>query len=307
MNVLSFGIDFGTACVRGAFVDGREAVLVREADGATAVPSAVSVDQDHVRVGRSALARAVMSPAVTILAVKGWLGRPRTDEHAIRRGLPPGASAPEPEEAAGLLMRALADLAEKQSQRRPTSVVLAAPPWLGSRGRAALQAAATRAGLTVGRLVSEAAATVLALPLVHKPVEQPVAVVDVGAFGVAVSVLTVCSKQVVTLVSTGDERVGGADVDQAIADASVRKFAGRLPPAEVVAEMLRAMAESLKQDLSQARQASAIASFAAGGPTVTLDRDRVDPLFRPLCERLEAMCTHAVHERSRSRARGCAR
>ncbi len=278
-----------------------------DTDGATAIPSAVSVEQDRVRVGRAALARAVMSPASTTLAVKSWLGRRRTDELASRRGLPPGANAPDPEEAAAHLMRALADLAEKQCQRRPTSVVLAAPPWLGSKGRAELQAAAARAGLTVSRLMSEATAAVLALPVARKPVEQNVAVIDVGAGGVSVSLLNVCSKKVVALASAGDDHVGGADIDQAIVQILTRDLAGRLPPAGAVAEMLRVMAETLKQDLSQAGVASAIASFAAGAPTITLDRDRVDPLFRPLCERLGAMCASVLDDAglTRQRCRSC--
>jgi hypothetical protein len=304
---LAFGIDLGTRCVRAAYVSEKKAVLVRDAEGGESIPAVVSIETAGFRVGRAAEARAAVSPAMTVFGAKWWLGR-RYDDAAALRGdavdaLPSAdglalisAAAYEPAEIVAELLRSAAALAAAQIGARPASVVLAAPPWLGPGGVAALRAAATAARLTVDRVLAEATAIALALPLSQKPVEQVVVIVDVGAGGISAAVLKVSSKEIVALGASGDDHVGGDAVDRALVRLFREDLGGRAPAGAGVAEVLRGLAETMKRDLSEAPEASAVASILPGAPALALDRERFEPLLRDLCERIDAAIAHALDE-----------
>ena len=124
--------------------------------------------------------------------------------------------------------------------------MIAAPPWLGPEGTAALKQAASRAGLRVDRVIGDAPATALMLPAAQQTEEQIVAVVDAGAGGIAASVLVVRSAQILILSSVGDDQTGGAAVDRAIAQHLRREIGVFMPPGEGLGEVLRQIAEGLE-------------------------------------------------------------
>jgi hypothetical protein len=310
-RAVAFGVDLGTRFARGAFVSGKQIVLVRDVDETAGIPAVVGVDPAGARVGRTALARAAVSPATTVFGAKWWLGRRQPSAIPLRADaadrvvaaadgrflLRAGGRVHDPADLASHLIGSLAELADRQGGVRPQSVVLTAPPWLGTRGFAALRDAASRAGLGVDRLVCDAAALAVTLPAAQKAAPQLVAIVDAGAGGTSVSILKVSSAQIVTLGSAGDDQLGGDAVDREIVGLLCGDLGARaLEGGAGIAEMLRALAEGMKCDLSEACEAGAVASFLPGAPSVSLDRDRLEPLIEALCERLDTVCGFALDE-----------
>jgi molecular chaperone DnaK len=310
-RAVAFGVDLGTRLARGAFVSETRPLLVCDADETGGIPAVVGVDPAGARVGRTALARAAVSPATTVFGAKWWLGRRHADVIPFRRDaadrivaaadgralIRAGSRAHDPAEIAAHLIGNLAELAGRQCGTRPASVVLAAPPWLGTRGFTALRDAAARAGLAVDRVVGDAAALALTLPAAQKPAAQLVAIVDAGAGGISASILKVSSAQIVTLGSAGDDQVGGDTVDRAIMGLLRGDLGARAPESGAgIAEMLRALAEGMKCDLSEAAEAGAVASFLPGAPSVSLDCERLEPLLVELCDRLDRVCSFALDE-----------
>lgn len=310
----AFGIDFGTGYLRAATLAGGTPRPVCDVDGSDAIPAVVVFEKSGVRVGRAALARAAMSPQCALRSIKRWLGRAPSDDfvgpdaqRAVegfdgKLELRVGDTSVGPEDVAARLVAHIVDLAEASSGIRPTSVVLTAPPWLESSGRAALAGAATQVGLTVSRILAEATAASVTLPELRRPGEHLFLVVDGGAGGVSASVVLVGAGKVVLVATAGDDRVGGDEIDYALVEHGTRAVASLLPGGSsgAVVELLRQTFESIKRDLSQIHTASANLPFLGAAGDVTFDRAHLDPLLTPFLDRLDAVCAQALQEASLS-------
>ena len=228
MSVL--GIDLGTAHVRAALVFEGAPLLLQFGDGSHALPAVVAFHKGAVLVGRNALSRAAMQPEKTVRGVKRLLGRSigepivtaiaqyasfRIEEERESGGiaLHVGDARYDPEDIAAALFRQLGDTAAEMSGTRPDAAVLTTPYWFGPRQRKALAEAARRAGLRALHIMSEGTAIALSLAA-GEPTSQRIAIVDVGAGGLTVSLLDVAFSRVTLLASAGDPLGGGDDIDR---------------------------------------------------------------------------------------------
>src|SRR5262249_1295540 len=114
----------------------------------------------------------------------------------------------EPEDVAAAILSHLAAAAKEATGEAPTAAVLTIPYYFGARQRAALTEAARRAGLEARQIISEGTAIALSLAAAE-PEQRRIAVADVGAGGVTVSILELGPERVILVASTGDPAGGG--------------------------------------------------------------------------------------------------
>jgi hypothetical protein len=308
------GVDLGTAFARAAVSSERGPRLLSLPDGSPNLPAVVAYSKGAPRVGQAAVEKAAIHPELTVRGVKRLLGREAADPlvAAIARFAPYGViprdgeglalvvdgERREAEDVAAAILAQLATLAEESTGVRPEAAVLTTPHWFGARQRRALDEAARRAGLSARQIVSEGTAIAISLA---GPEQRRIAVADVGAGGVTVSIAETGAARVVLLGCAGDPAGGGDDIDRGILAAAlegIRRRWGDFPDQPALHEMLRQTCEGLKRDLGEMNEVRAVIPFLPVGPRglrheeIRLDRAH----FAPLLEDTRARVERAVHE-----------
>lgn len=307
-----FGVDLGTACARAAVCDPAGPHLLVFSDGSPALPAVVAFGAGAVRLGHAAVEKAAIHPEVTVRGVKRLLGRAAADpivasiaRFATYRVEPraDGALAisvdgtlRDPEDVAAALFAHLAAVAAEQDGARPAAAVLSAPPWFGARQRQALVEAARRAGLEVPQILGEGAAIALSLALAE-PTQRRVAIADVGAGGVTVTIAETGPDRVVVLGCAGDAAGGGDDVDRGLLAsvlAGLHQRWGDFPDLPATNELLRQTCERIKRDLDEVSDVRAIIPFLPVGrrglrkEEIRFDRAHLEVLLGDTRARVEA-------------------
>jgi len=284
-----YGIDLGTTCSTIGRVEQGVPVLV-EIDGSVLVPSIVSFRADgSTLVGRAAENNAAVDPDRTVRSAKRFMGSDHKYE-VDGRWLGPG-------EVATYVLRHLADGVERAHGARPVRVVITVPAWFTQPARAETQRAAEAAGLEVVRLINEP--TAAALAHAHgQPTERRALVYDFGGGTFDVSLVEQSGTLVEVRASHGDTRLGGDDVDAALAEIVRERVRETEPP---IAELLRTSrgarerlllaVRDTKHTLSEALEATVRVPFLGDidGRAVhleqRLDRADVQRVVQPLVER----------------------
>ncbi len=287
------GIDLGTtnslACV---YRNGR-AELIPNALGEYKTRSAVSVLEDgSVLVGAAAAERLITHPETTAASFKVWMGTDRIitlGEHSFQ-----------PEELSALVLRQLASDAEQYLGEPVTEAVISVPAYFNDNQRCATKLAARIAGLTVERLINEPSAAALYHRHTAGRGDCQMMVIDFGGGTLDVSIVE-CFENIIEITAiAGDNRLGGNDIDRAIAVHFCQENGitlEDLPPA-ARASLLR-QAETAKFALSGTP--AAVIALQAGetqyGMTLTcaLLRRLCDPVFR----RVREVISRAMKNRER--------
>ncbi len=263
------GIDLGTTNSLIAYVDAAgPRVIADGGSGQKMLPSIVSfLPNDRVVVGREAGELARTQPLSTIRSVKRFMGLGMEhvsvkDRQRYRFVDDPGETPNlvrfaihdrqvTPPEVSAVILRALRDRAEAALQEEIRQVVITVPAYFNDSQRQATKGAGKLAGLEVIRLLNEPTAASLAYGLNTKE-EGLIAVYDFGGGTFDVSILRLHTGIFEVLSTNGSTRLGGDDIDQAIAE---RFFLAELPEElrsdlQVLNGALRA-AEKAKQVLSE--------------------------------------------------------
>ena len=200
------GIDLGTTnSVVAATMEGGQAEVIPNAEGARVTPSVVAFTEDGQRlVGQVAKRQAILNPEATVYSVKRFIGRKwgEVDEEAkivsykVVNG-PNDAVRIEirgkqysPEEIAAMILRKLADDAAKSLGEKVTEAVITVPAYFNDSQRQATKDAGKIAGLEVLRIINEPTAAALAYGL-DKKGQETVLVFDLGGGTFDVSLLDV--------------------------------------------------------------------------------------------------------------------
>lgn len=203
------GIDLGTTNSLAAVYKDGASRLVPNAFGEYLTPSVVSIDEDgEVLVGKAAKERLITHPERTAAAFKRAMGTGRTFSLAGREFLP--------EELSALVLRRLKEDAEAYLGQPVEEAVVSVPAYFTDSQRAATKRAGKLAGLRVERLINEPSAAALAC---YDPNQGDAAflVYDFGGGTLDVSVVD-CFENVVNILAvSGDNQLGGNDLDAAIA------------------------------------------------------------------------------------------
>lgn len=212
------GIDLGTTHSLVGSMQSGFPVLVADESGERLTPSAVWFPETgEPVVGREALARRQEFPARVVTSVKRLMGV-RSGENAGGR-IVMGEQTWSPEEISSLILKKLKSDAERSLGEPIHRAVITVPAYFNDAQRAATKRAGELAGFAVERIVSEPTAAALAYGLDRLGENAKVAVYDLGGGTFDVSILLLSSGVFEVLSTNGDTRLGGDDLDAALAEA----------------------------------------------------------------------------------------
>ena len=263
------GIDLGTTNSVVSVLEGGEAKVIANSEGARTTPSVVAFAKNgEILVGQSAKNQAVTNVDRTIRSVKRHIGTDWTTDIDDKKYTPQEISA-------RTLMKLKRD-AESYLGEDVTDAVITVPAYFEDAQRQATKEAGQIAGLNVLRIVNEPTAAALAYGLEKGEQEQTILVFDLGGGTFDVSLLEIGDGVVEVVATAGDNSLGGDAWDQRIVDWLAEKFQQAngidLTKDKMALQRLREAAEKAKIELSSSQQAS------INLPYITVDGDK-NPLF----------------------------
>ncbi len=321
------GIDLGTTNSCVAVLDGDNAKVLENSEGARTTPSIVAFTAEKdVLVGQSAKRQAVTNPTNTVFATKRLIGRKFTDDVvqkdvsmvpykilAADNGdawieVQDKKMAP-PEIAARILMKLKKD-AEAYLGEEVTEAVITVPAYFNDSQRQATKDAGKIAGLEVKRIINEPTAAALAYGMDKKSGDRTVAVYDLGGGTFDVSIIEIAEidgeHQFEVLSTNGDTFLGGEDFDLRIIDFLADEFKKEnsvdLHNDPLALQRLKEAAEKAKIELSSNQQTDVNLPYItadASGPkhlNVKLTRAKLESLVADLVERTVEPCETALKD-----------
>ncbi|MFA5623748.1 MAG: molecular chaperone DnaK [Bradymonadales bacterium] len=312
------GIDLGTTNSVLCVMQGKQAELISNQEGQRVSPSVVAfTDQDGVLVGELAKRQSLMNPKRTIYSIKRFMGR-RYDEvgQAQRDAL--GYEAAEmlngdfgvkvdgriysPQELSAKILSKFKENAERFLGEVVDEAVITVPAYFNDAQRRATQIAGEIAGFKVRRIINEPTAAALAYGIDTNKDER-VAVYDFGGGTFDISILEISAGVIEVLASSGDDRLGGDDVDMRIVDLLASEFEQEhkisIRNDSMVMQRLREAAEKAKMELSSMLKTEIALPFLtadSSGPKhlqTTLSRAKLESLMQDLVERSIVCCQKA--------------
>ena len=277
------GIDLGTTNSCVAVMEGGEAVVIANAEGARTTPSVVAFAKNGERmVGQVAKRQAITNPDRTISSIKREMGsnyKVTVDNKAYT-----------PQEISAMILQKLKADAEAYLGQTVTEAVISVPAFFTDAQRRATKDAGRIAGLDVKRIINEPTAAALAYGL-DKETDQKIMVYDLGGGTFDVSVLEIGDGVIEVLATAGNNRLGGDDFDACITKYLVDEFKKAegvdLSGDKVAMQRLREAAEKAKIELSGVTTANINLPYITGPKhlDVTLTRAKFNELTHHLVEK----------------------
>ena len=281
------GIDLGTTNSCVAVMEGGEAVVIPNAEGARTTPSVVAFAKTGERmVGQVAKRQAVTNPDRTISSIKREMGsnyKVTIDNKSYT-----------PQEISAMILQKLKADAEAYLGQSVTEAVITVPAYFTDAQRQATKDAGKIAGLDVKRIINEPTAAALAYGL-DKETDQKIMVYDLGGGTFDVSVLEIGDGVIEVLATAGNNRLGGDDFDECITKYLVDEFKKAegvdLSGDKVAMQRLREAAEKAKIELSGVTTSNINLPYItadANGPKhldMTLTRAKFNELTHHLVEK----------------------
>jgi molecular chaperone DnaK len=214
------GIDLGTTNSCTATIEGGEAVVIPNAEGARTTPSVVAFTKDGERlVGVIAKRQAVTNSERTVMSVKREMGTDWTKKI--------DDSVFTPQEISAFVLQKLKVDAEAYLGQEVNQAVITCPAYFSDAQRKATKDAGRIAGFEVLRIINEPTAAALAFG-VDKSDDQTILVYDLGGGTFDVSVLDIYQvdgqPQIEVKATAGNNRLGGDDFDDRVIDWCVTEF-----------------------------------------------------------------------------------
>ena len=240
------GIDLGTTNSCVAVMEGGEAVVIPNSEGARTTPSVVAFNKQGERiVGQTAKNQAVTNAERTIISIKRHMG---SDYRVTIDG-----KQYSPQEVSAMILQKLKADAEAYIGSPVTDAVITVPAYFTDAQRQATKDAGKIAGLNVQRIINEPTAAALAYG-VDKENEQKIMVYDLGGGTFDVSILEIGDGVVEVLATAGNNHLGGDDFDQRIIDWMASEFQNAngidLRNDKMAMQRLKEAAEKAKIELS---------------------------------------------------------
>ena len=280
------GIDLGTTNSCVSVIEGGEAVVIPNAEGARTTPSVVAFSKDGERmVGNVAKRQAITNPERTIASIKRHMG---SDYKVNIDG-----KAYTPQEISAIILQKLKSDAESYLGDKVTEAVITVPAYFTDAQRQATKDAGKIAGLDVKRIINEPTAAALAYG-VDKESDQKIMVYDLGGGTFDVSIIEMGDGVQEVLATAGNNHLGGDDFDKKIMDWLVAEFKKEqgidLSGDKMAMQRIKEAAEKAKIDLSGMTTAQISLPFItadATGPKhmeTTLSRAKFNEMTADLVE-----------------------
>ena len=280
------GIDLGTTNSCVSVIEGGEAVVIPNAEGARTTPSVVAFSKDGERmVGNVAKRQAITNPERTIASIKRHMG---SDYKVNIDG-----KAYTPQEISAIILQKLKSDAESYLGDKVTEAVITVPAYFTDAQRQATKDAGKIAGMEVKRIINEPTAAALAFGIDQEN-DQKVMVYDLGGGTFDVSIIEMGDGVQEVLATAGNNHLGGDDFDKKIMDWLVAEFKkGQgidLSGDKMAMQRIKEAAEKAKIDLSGMTTAQISLPFItadATGPKhmeTTLSRAKFNEMTADLVE-----------------------
>ena len=280
------GIDLGTTNSCVAVMEGGEAVVIANPEGARTTPSVVAFSKTGERmVGQVAKRQAITNPDKTVISIKREMG---TNYKVDIDG-----KSYTPQEISAMILQKLKSDAEAYLGEPVTEAVITVPAYFTDAQRQATKDAGKIAGLEVKRIINEPTAAALAYG-VDKESEQKVMVYDLGGGTFDVSIIEMGDGVQEVLATAGNNRLGGDDFDQRLINYFVDEFKKEngidLSNDKMAMQRLKEAAEKAKIELSGMTTANVNLPFItadATGPKhldITVSRAKFNELTHDLVE-----------------------
>ncbi len=240
------GIDLGTTNSCVAVMEGGEAAVIANAEGARTTPSVVAFSKTGERmVGQVAKRQAITNPDRTISSIKRDMGTTNT--------VSIDGKAYTPQEISAIILQKLKADAEAYLGTTVTEAVITVPAYFTDAQRQATKDAGKIAGLDVKRIINEPTAAALAYSI-DKEDDQKVMVYDLGGGTFDVSIIEMGDGVQEVLATAGNNRLGGDDFDKRVMDWIVAGFKAEngidLSNDKMAMQRIKEAAEKAKIDLS---------------------------------------------------------
>ncbi len=281
------GIDLGTTNSVVAIVQDGQATVLKDEQGQAILPSVVGMDSSgQLLVGQAARNQALMAPERTVRSIKRQMGQ----ETKVRLG----DQELSPQEVSAIILRTLAQRAEKAYGQPLKQAVITVPAFFNDNQREATREAGSLAGLEVVRIINEPTAASLVYEP-HSVRNEKLLVYDLGGGTFDVSIVQIEAGVIEVLSSHGDTQLGGDDFDQLLLNHVADKF---LAEHEIDLRKIPVAASRLLQAVEQAKirlSTDAVTTIAeefiaekAGQPLslqLELARYEYEELIRPLLQK----------------------
>lgn len=316
------GIDLGTTNSCVAVMDGKDAKVIENAEGARTTPSMVAFSDDGERlVGQPAKRQAVTNPTNTLFAVKRLIGRRyedptvEKDKHLVPFTIVKGDNGDawveangkgySPAQISAMILQKMKETAKSYLGEKVEKAVITVPAYFNDAQRQATKDAGRIAGLEVLRIINEPTAAALAYGL-DKKEGKTIAVYDLGGGTFDISILEIGDGVFEVKSTNGDTFLGGEDFDMRLVEYLVAEFKRDngidLKNDKLALQRLKEAAEKAKIELSSSQQTEINLPFItadASGPkhlTLKLTRAKLESLVDDLVQRTIAPCKAALKD-----------
>ena len=316
------GIDLGTTNSCVAVMEGGNAKVIENAEGARTTPSIVAfTDNGETLVGQAAKRQAVTNPENTLFAIKRLIGRPYSDEKVSKdKDMVPykivksdggdawvSAAGKDyaPSQVSAYILQKMKETAEAHLGHDVTEAVITVPAYFNDAQRQATKDAGKIAGLDVLRIINEPTAASLSYGL-DKKESGTIVVYDLGGGTFDVSVLEIGDGVFEVKSTNGDTFLGGEDFDTKIVEFLVEEFKKEngvdLKSDNLALQRLKEAAEKAKIELSSTAQTDINLPFItadASGPkhlTLKFTRAKLESLVEDFVKRTIEPCKAALKD-----------
>ena len=317
------GIDLGTTNSCVAIMEGTQAKVLENAEGARTTPSVVAFTETEEKlVGQPAKRQAVTNPENTLFAIKRLIGR-NFDDESVKKDI---QTAPfkiikadnndawiearnkkySPSQISAFILQKMKETAEKYLGQEVTKAVITVPAYFNDSQRQATKDAGKIAGLEVLRIINEPTAAALAYGLDKKKINKKIAVYDLGGGTFDVSILELGDGVFEVKSTNGDTFLGGEDFDNTIVDYLVNEFKKEnginLKTDKLALQRLKEAAEKAKIELSSAEQTEVNLPFITADKTgpkhisLKFTRAKLEALVEDLIKKTLPPCKTALKD-----------
>jgi molecular chaperone DnaK len=317
------GIDLGTTNSCVAVMDGKNAKVIENSEGARTTPSMVAFTDDGERlVGQPAKRQGVTNPERTFFAVKRLIGRRYDDPMVAKdKDLVPykivkgdngdawveaDGKKYSPSQISAFILQKMKETAEAYLGQTVTQAVITVPAYFNDAQRQATKDAGKIAGLEVLRIINEPTAAALAYGLDKGGASKTIAVYDLGGGTFDVSVLEIGDGVFEVKATNGDTFLGGEDFDMRLVNYLADEFKKEqgidLRGDKLALQRLKEAAEKAKIELSSATQTEINLPFITAdqtGPkhmTLKLTRAKFEALVDDLVQKTIGPCKAALKD-----------
>ena len=322
------GIDLGTTNSCVAIMEGTQAKVLENAEGARTTPSVVAFDENNEKlIGQPAKRQAVTNPENTVFAVKRLIGR-NFDDKGVKKDI---QTAPfkiiksdnndawiesrgqkySPSQISAFVLQKMKETAEKYLGQEVKKAVITVPAYFNDSQRQATKDAGKIAGLEVLRIINEPTAASLAYGL-DKKGGKKIAVYDLGGGTFDISILEIGDGVFEVKSTNGDTFLGGEDFDNTIVDYLVSEFKKEnginLKSDKLALQRLKEAAEKAKIELSSATQTEVNLPFITADKTgpkhinLKFTRAKLEALVENLIKKTLPPCKMALKDSGLSAA-----